>query len=46
MFDSQTFAFIIVAAILTVTPGADTMLVFRNVLRGGTPGWHCNVMWY
>ena len=34
MLDSQVFAFVIVAAILTITPGADTMLVIRNVLRG------------
>ena len=35
MFDSQVVAFTIVAAALTVAPGADTMLVVRNVLRGG-----------
>ncbi|MDM8514884.1 LysE family translocator [Desulfobacterales bacterium HSG16] len=34
MFDSQVFAFMIVAAVLTITPGADTMLVLRNVIRG------------
>ena len=34
MFDSQLLAFIIVAAIMTVTSGADARLVFRNVLRG------------
>ncbi len=34
MFDSQVAAFALVAAVLTVTPGADTMLVLRNVLRG------------
>lgn len=34
MFDAQVLAFVVVAAILTVTPGADTMLVLRNVLRG------------
>jgi RhtB (resistance to homoserine/threonine) family protein len=34
MFDSQIVAFTAVAAALTVTPGADTMLVLRNVLRG------------
>jgi RhtB (resistance to homoserine/threonine) family protein len=28
-------AFVVVAAVLTVTPGADTMLVIKNVLRGG-----------
>lgn len=34
MFDSQVVAFTVVAAVLTLTPGADTMLVLRNVLRG------------
>ena len=34
-FDSQVLAFTVVAALLTLTPGADTMLVIRNVLRGG-----------
>lgn len=35
MFDSQVLAFTLVAAVLTLTPGPDTMLVVRNVLRGG-----------
>jgi RhtB (resistance to homoserine/threonine) family protein len=35
MFDSQVFAFTIIAAAMTMVPGADTMLVVRNVLRGG-----------
>jgi RhtB (resistance to homoserine/threonine) family protein len=35
MIDSQTLAFALAAAVLTVTPGQDTMLVVRNVLRGG-----------
>jgi RhtB (resistance to homoserine/threonine) family protein len=35
MFDSQVVTFTIVAAILTAIPGADTMLVVRNVLRDG-----------
>ena len=34
MIDSQVIAFMFVAAMLTLTPGADTMLVVRNVLRG------------
>ena len=35
MIDSQIVAFTFAAAVLTVTPGQDTMLVVRNVLRGG-----------
>ena len=35
MFDSQVIAFTIVAMAMTMVPGADTMLVVRNVLRGG-----------
>jgi RhtB (resistance to homoserine/threonine) family protein len=35
MVDSQVIAFTLVAAALTIVPGADTMLVVRNVLRGG-----------
>jgi RhtB (resistance to homoserine/threonine) family protein len=35
MIDSQVLAFTGIAAILTVTPGADTMLVMRSVLARG-----------
>lgn len=35
MLDSQVLAFTVFAAILTMTPGADTLLVVRNTLRGG-----------
>ena len=35
MVDSQVLAFTLAAAALTIAPGADTMLVIRNVLRGG-----------
>jgi RhtB (resistance to homoserine/threonine) family protein len=35
MIDSQIIAFTFAAAVLTVIPGQDTMLVVRNVLRGG-----------
>jgi len=35
MFDAQVIQFILVAAVLTATPGADTMLVVRSVLRRG-----------
>ena len=35
MIDSQVMAFTVIAAVLTVSPGPDTMLVVRNVLRGG-----------
>jgi RhtB (resistance to homoserine/threonine) family protein len=39
MFDSQVIAFTGIAALLTITPGADTMLVIRNVIsRGGRAG--------
>jgi len=37
--DSQLWAFLVVATLLAVTPGADTLLVVRNVLgRGRTAG--------
>lgn len=40
MFDSQVIAFTFVAAVLAVTPGADTMLVMKNGLRfGSRAGW-------
>jgi threonine/homoserine/homoserine lactone efflux protein len=35
MIDTNVVAFTVVAAALTLTPGADTVLVIRNVLRGG-----------
>jgi len=35
MFDSQVLAFTLLAALMTMSPGADTLLVVRNVLRGG-----------
>jgi RhtB (resistance to homoserine/threonine) family protein len=35
MFDSQMLAFTVVAALMTMSPGADTLLVVRNALRGG-----------
>ena len=35
MVDTQVIAFTLAAAALTIAPGADTMLVMRNVLRGG-----------
>jgi len=36
MFDSLFWAFIALAAVLTMTPGADTVLTLRNTLSGGT----------
>ena len=35
MIDSQIISFTLAAAVLTLIPGQDTMLVVRNVLRGG-----------
>jgi hypothetical protein len=35
MVDAHVLAFTVTAAVLTVAPGADNMLVIRNVLRGG-----------
>ncbi len=35
MGDAQVIAFTVAAAALTVAPGANDMLVMRNVLRGG-----------
>jgi RhtB (resistance to homoserine/threonine) family protein len=40
LFDSQVIAFTLVAAVLAVTPGADTMLVMKNGIRFGSgAGW-------
>ena len=33
--DSRLWAFVVVATLLAVTPGADTLLVVRNVLTRG-----------
>jgi RhtB (resistance to homoserine/threonine) family protein len=35
LLDPQVLAFALVAALLTISPGADTFLVVRNALRGG-----------
>ena len=35
MIDPQVLAFTLVAALMTMSPGPDTMLVVRNALRGG-----------
>ncbi len=37
MFDVQVLAFIVVAAALTISPGADTLLVVRNTIARGRP---------
>jgi RhtB (resistance to homoserine/threonine) family protein len=38
--DPQIVAFFFVAALLTITPGSDTLLVIKNALRGGAKdGW-------
>src|SRR4051794_4113739 len=36
MFDSLFWGFVALAALLTITPGADTVLTLRNTLGGGT----------
>jgi threonine/homoserine/homoserine lactone efflux protein len=39
MFDARVITFIVAVTLLTISPGADTMLVFRSVLkRGQTAG--------
>ena len=35
LIDQQLFAFVFATLILTITPGVDTFIVMRNVLRGG-----------
>ena len=40
MFDSQVLAFTLVVTAVAFAPGADTMLVFKNGIRSGSPaGW-------
>lgn len=40
LLDPQVLAFALVAAVMTISPGADTFLVVRNTLRGGRhDGW-------
>jgi threonine/homoserine/homoserine lactone efflux protein len=40
VFDSRFVAFLLVVTVLTITPGADTLLVVKNTLRGGRQaGW-------
>jgi threonine/homoserine/homoserine lactone efflux protein len=36
MFDSLFWAFVGLAVLVTITPGADTVLTIRNTLAGGT----------
>jgi threonine/homoserine/homoserine lactone efflux protein len=35
MFDAQVLTFIVAVTLLTISPGSDTMLVFRSVLKRG-----------
>ena len=40
ILDPQVLTFALVAALMTISPGADTFLVVRNTLRGGrVDGW-------
>jgi RhtB (resistance to homoserine/threonine) family protein len=40
LLDPQVLGFALVAALMTISPGADTFLVVRNTLRGGRgDGW-------
>ncbi len=40
LFDARILAFCAVVGVLTITPGADTMLVIRNTMRSGRrAGW-------
>lgn len=43
MFDSLFWGFIALAALLTITPGADTVLTLRNTLSGGTRDGLCTM---
>jgi threonine/homoserine/homoserine lactone efflux protein len=44
LIDPQVVSFTIVAAALTVVPGADTVLVVRNALRGGRNAGWCSML--
>jgi threonine/homoserine/homoserine lactone efflux protein len=43
MFDSLFWGFVALAALLTITPGADTVLTLRNTLSGGTRDGLCTM---
>ena len=43
MFDSLFWAFLALAALLTISPGADTVLTLRNTLSGGTRAGLCTM---
>jgi|tagenome__1003787_1003787.scaffolds.fasta_scaffold20980086_4 threonine/homoserine/homoserine lactone efflux protein len=43
MFDPLFWAFLALAALLTITPGADTVLTLRNTLGGGTRDGLCTM---
>jgi threonine/homoserine/homoserine lactone efflux protein len=43
MFDSLFWAFVGLAVLVTITPGADTVLTIRNTLAGGTRAGICTV---
>jgi threonine/homoserine/homoserine lactone efflux protein len=43
MFDSLFWGFLALAALLTISPGADTVLTLRNTLSGGTRDGLCTM---
>ena len=43
MLDSLFWSFIVLAALLTITPGADTVITLRNTLSGGTRDGLCTM---
>ena len=45
IIDHQIIAFAGIAALLTITPGQDTVLVIRNVMAQGQRAGLLNLLW-